>query len=167
MYGESEITVTWHPVIFSFLSSWTWTALQPSCISQRRESQRELIHLTCKESDLLQNSWLSGLRTAQTFRYYIQKYSHSNIQICKRRTVAHMYHCGTILHFFRQLYNVRQYHKVCLDTTDSAEGLKATLATTYITHLYLCLKFCHSCCILVNVGIKFGFFKTANRPTKF
>lgn len=93
--------ITWHPILFAFLSSWTWTALQPLCISQRRGSQRELIHLTCKESDLLRNSWLSGSRTARMFRYYIQRYCHSTYKFARDTHGCWKYTAWT--------YNLRVY----------------------------------------------------------
>lgn len=54
-----------------FLSSWTWTVLQLSCIFRLRGNPRGLIRLTCKELASLQSSWPSGLQTAQMSRYFI------------------------------------------------------------------------------------------------
>lgn len=75
-----------HPLPFSpFSSSWTWTALQPSCTSQLRENQRGLIRLTCKGLALLQNSWPSGLQTAQTSRYDIHRYPPSHMCMWEKK----------------------------------------------------------------------------------
>lgn len=82
-FDKWEMTLTWCPLtlIFFFPSSWTWTALRRSCISQLKESQRELTPSTCKGLALLRSSWPSGLPTAQMFRYYTHWSSHSHI--CK------------------------------------------------------------------------------------
>lgn len=77
------------PLPFSpFSSSWTWTALQPSCTSQLRENQRGLIRLTCKGLALLQNSWPSGLQTAQTSRYDIHRYPPSHTCACAKKKIT-------------------------------------------------------------------------------
>lgn len=46
--------------LFPSVSSWTWTALRPLCISQLRASQRGPTPLTCKGLALLPNNWLNG-----------------------------------------------------------------------------------------------------------